>query len=197
MPANTSRGYPYSIPSDPADVPAATEALARAVDLDVQARDASIHQRAAFRYSSITPVSFYPGIPFVQNRALPFDYEDLNVGGAVVPFGSQIVQITPQLPGFWWFQASMTFPRSGATFMDTIGITLQTETSVLARNSTHVAPPVSDAGNNISVSAGTYMNGTTDFVQLLGMAHAITPAPGNPLMTVRRRYILGYRMTES
>jgi len=198
VPLTTARGYPYSIPTDPTDVPQAIESLALAVDADVQARDASIHARPVFRLSSTSSVPFYATAVFTMNRVLPLEVEDVNVGGAITPIGGiSQSRITPMLPGYWWFQAAMTFPRSGATSMDFIGITLQTNTQILARNATPMAPPPSDGANNLSVSGGSYFNGTTDYVQLIGTSHAASPAPGSPSMVVRNRYLLGMRMTEA
>lgn len=197
MPGTTPRGYPYAIPADPADMPAATQALAEAIDLDVQARAESVHPRAAFRLSSTSGVAFPSWIAFVQNRVLPFENQDALVGAAITPLAGSVDRVTPLLPGFWRFYGAMVVPRAGATLMDEIGITLQTGTQVLARNNTHLPPPVSDGTTLMHVKAGGFFNGTTDYVQLVGTAHVTTPTVGVPQLTIRSRYLFGARMTES
>jgi len=196
LPATTTRGYPYSLPADPADIPGALEAFASAVDTDVQARADSVHARPMFRLSSTSNVVYYPYIVFTQARVLPFETQDAMVGDAIAPVSGSLSRVTPLLPGYWFFHASMSYPRSGATSMDLIGVSIQTASATLARNSTHVAPPQSDGANNIAVSAGTYMNGTTDYIQVVGTAHSASSVVGVPSLIVRRRYLLGIRMTD-
>lgn len=197
MPATTSRGYPYSLPADPTDIPAAIEALAEAVDADVQARADSIRPRPAFRLGSTSAVTFPTWTSFTVSKRLPFETQDALVGGAIAPVNGAVDRVVPLLPGFWWLQAYMVIPRAGGSLMDMIGITLQTGATVLARNSTHVPPPPSDGTNLLSVSVGAYFNGSTDYVEMMGTAHAATPAVGQPQMTIRNRYLFGMRMTES
>jgi hypothetical protein len=194
---NTSRGYPYSIPSDPADVSAAIEDLATAVDADVQARADSIHPRPAFRLGATEPISFPAWTTVTTTQRLTFQTQDELVGGAIDPVTGSVGRIVPRLPGFWWIQASMVIPRSGAVSMDQIGLTIQTGTTVLARTSTHLPPSPSDGVSNISTQAGTYFNGTTDFVEVMGTTHVATPSVLTPTMIVRNRYIYAMRMTES
>ena len=197
MPANTPRGYPYSLPADPADVPGAIQDLAEAIDPDMQARVDDIHRRPTFRLSANTPVVFSAFVGFLQVKQLPFEVVDVNVEGAIPAISGGVGRIVPQLPGFWWFQAAMTIPRAGATFMDTITISMQTATQVLTRNTTHLAPPVSDGANLLTVTAGTFFNGTTDYIEVMGQAHSITPTANVPSLTIRNRFLLGRRMTES
>ena len=197
MPAFTPRGYPYSVPTDPADVPGAIQDLAEAIDPDIQARADAIHARPAFRLSSTSPVVFPTWIAFTNNQRLPFENQDALVEGAIAPIQGSTGRIVPLLPGFWWFHASWSFPRTGATLMNFLGISLQTSTQVLARNSTHIAPPLSDGANNMTVSAGTFFNGTTDYIEVIGSANVTTPGAGNPAMTIRNRYLFGMRMRES
>lgn len=198
MPLTTPRGYPYSVPSDPADIPAALEAMARAVDADVQTRGEEIHARPMFRFgSSNTPISFYAAFTTTQTRALTFQTQDALVGDAADPVSGSVSRITPRLPGFWWFSAAFVYPYAGSSYLDLIGISLQTATTTLARHSTHQPTPQSDANNNLSVSAGTYMNGTTDYVQIMAHAHAPAAVFGAPPTTIRNRYVFGMRMTET
>jgi hypothetical protein len=195
MPATTPRGYPYSLPADPADVPQAIEDLAEAIDPDVQARADSVSPREVFRLSSTTIVSFSSTFLFTSNQVMPFDVVDANVGGGIAAFSTPTTRIVPRLPGFWWFQGSITFPRASASNRDLYGVTLrQNGTVTLGRAATHIRPPAGDGSNNITCTAGTYFNGTTDYLELLGSSRNIAFTTGSP-MNVRRRYLLAMRMT--
>lgn len=195
MPALTPRGYPYSLPADPTDIPEAIQDLAEAIDLDVEARADSVGPREVFRLSSTTVVPFSSTNIFTSNQVMPFDVIDTNVGGGIATFSGPTTRITPRLPGFWWFQGSITFPRSSAANRDLYGVTLRQNGSItLARAASHIRPPASDGSNNITCTAGTYFNGTTDYIELLGSSRVVAFATGSP-MNVRRRYLLGMRMT--
>lgn len=195
MPATTPRGYPYSLPGDPADVPQAIQDLAEAIDPDVQARADSVGPREVFRLSSTTIVPFSSTNPFTVTNPMPFDVVDANVGGAIAAFSTPTTRIVPRLPGFWWFQGSITFPRASAANRDLYGVTVRQNSSVtLARSGTHIRPPAADGSNNLTCTGGTYFNGTTDYVEVLGSSRVILAAVGSP-MNIRRRYLLGMRMT--
>ena len=197
MPALTPRGYPYSIPTDPADIPQAIEDLATAIDLDVQARYDSIHPRAVFRLSSTSIVAFgQPVVTSTTNKTLPFELEDVNIGGGIQPLQGSTTRIVPQLPGFWWLHGAMVVPRAGATSRDLIGISIQDQSQILARNSTHLAPPASDGANLLTVSTGAFFNGTTDYIELVASVGG-TPTPGVGNLNIRSRYLVGMRMTET
>lgn len=198
MPATTPRGYPYSIPSDPADVPTAIQNLAEAIDVDVQAREESIHPRPAFRLTGTESVTYASGGPVSKSFAQPFNTQDAMVGAAIDPVTGSVTRIIPRLPGFWWIHGSITWPRAGsAGLIRTFGITLQTGAGILARNCSHIMPPAGDGSNNISVVTGQYFNGTTDYIEMIGTAIYTASVPGGQSMVIRRRYLTAMRMTES
>lgn len=195
MPSFTPRGYPYSDPTDPADVPQAIEDLAEAIDPDVQARADSISPREMFHLTSTTVVAFPSGAPFTVSAAMPFDVVDANVGGSIAPFSTPTERIVPLLPGFWWFQGSVTFPRASAANRDLYGVALRQNSSVtLGRSASHIRPPAADGSNNIACASGAYFNGTTDYVELLAFTRVTAIVVGSP-MNIRRRYLVGMRMT--
>lgn len=197
MPAFTPRGYPYSVPTDPADVPQAIQDLAEAIDPDAEAQADSIGPREVFRLSSTTVVSFASWVTFTISPPMPFDVMDANVGDALPTINGPTTRITPRLPGFWWFQGSITYPRASGATRDLFGVTLRQNGSfTMGRNATHLRPPASDGGNNVACSAGAFFNGTTDYLELLGHSRAISSVFGSP-MNVRNRYLLGMRMTTS
>lgn len=197
MPAFTLRGYPYSLPADPADVPQAIQDLAEAIDPDVQARADSVGPREVFRLTGTAPISFSSTFPFSSTRVMTFENVEANVGNGLVPFSTPTERIVPTLPGFWWFEGGITFPRASGANRDLYGVTLRQNGSVtLARNATHIRPPASDGSNNLSCAAGTYFNGTTDYIELIASSQVIAVATGSP-MTIRSRQLLGMRMTTS
>lgn len=197
MPAFTPRGYPYSLPADPANVPQAIEDLAEAIDPDVQARADSVGPRAVFRLSSTTIVSFSSTNPFTITQSMPFDVLDAQVGSPIATPNGPTTRITPLLPGFWWFQGSITFPLNSSAPRDVYGVTLRQNGNVtLSRGASHISIPLPEGAKNLTCTAGTYFNGTTDYIEVLGTSGVTTPTPGSPL-NVRRRYLLGVRMTET
>lgn len=195
MPAPTPRGYPYSIPTDPADVPQAIQDLAEAIDVDVQAVTNTISARPAFRVSGGPTVSIPTAVVAPLAAVLSFDSTDMVVGGAIDPLPGATSYITPQLPGFWWFQGTLLIPRTGVTSMDRVGMTLETATETLVRTTTHVPPPVADATNALVCNVGAYFNGTTDYIRMF--VETNVPAFVLGRAEFRSRYLLGFRMTES
>jgi len=194
MPAFTvNRNYPYSIPTDPADVAQALEDLARAVDADVENIADTIGARPLARVRGTTPQSFGSTIETIP---LTFALTDLNVGGAIAPLGGTPTTITPLLPGFWWAVGTLAYPTAGASSLNNIGLRLQKSGSnaLGSRQNTHVQPPTSDGVRNFCVSMGSFMNGTTDTFALQGF---INRASGTATYTVYDRALTIFRMTES
>jgi hypothetical protein len=195
MPAFTPRGYPYSLPADPVDIPQDIEDLATAIDLDVEAVANTITARPMFRLTGTTPISFPLNIAAIEDLSMFFDRVDANVGGALTPLSGPTRRIIPALPGFWWVQCTITIPRAGSTNLDAIGASLQTPTETLVRHNTHIPPPASDGSNNLVVTSGVFMNGTTDYFELIASINRTVLTLGS--FTIDRRYMLAFRMTES
>lgn len=194
MPANSPRGYPYSLPTDPAKAPEAIQALAEAVDEDVQAVADTVVPRPAFRVSSVVPLSIGTSTPLTLSRFLTFDTVDFSVGAAMPPMGP-LTDIIPQLPGFYWVEASITLPRERGTVLDLMNFRLQTATETLVSSAVHYPAPASDGGQNLQVQTGAYFNGTTDYVRAVLTTHTSTPTIGR--YSFRGRYLSMIRMTES
>jgi hypothetical protein len=109
MPAFTpNRNYPYSINSDPADIPAAIEALARAVDLDVENLDNSILQRPFAKASShsTTPQAF----PSAVVTPMLYDFVDHD-SDALVDLVSAPDRMTVTTTGLWFVWGSVILPN--------------------------------------------------------------------------------------
>lgn len=194
MPANTPRGYPYSLPADPADVPEAIQALAEAVDTDAQDVADLVRPREGFHLAGLEPIRISTANLFTTSRAIPFNVVNFDVGNTAPELGP-VTQVVPQHPGFYWIEGSITIPREGATAFDLIAVSLQTATETLARSSVHIPPPASDGLNNLEVQTGAFFNGTTDYVELMCTTHVGTFALGS--MRLRAGYLSMTRMTES
>lgn len=121
MPANTvNRGYPYSIPGDPADVAGALQALADAVDSDVTALQGLGRPRAVARVRGITPVTTTANPAFPM---LPFELVDFNVGGAIEPLTDGTVRVL--LPGLWFAVATVVYvSAAGSSTINYVGASI-------------------------------------------------------------------------
>lgn len=176
-----NRSYPYSTAGDPADVPAAMQSLAEAIDADVCAVMDSIEGRevARFRgtgtYSSPAASVTMDAPPFPAFYRLPFDTVDFDtVGVAVQSQDPQNRLMKPTVAGFYFAIATVAVPVltvSGATvsFLEVAihrgnATTPATGTSRQSGVSHNV--PVEVAGDRnvriFSTSSGGFFNGTTD-----------------------------------
>jgi hypothetical protein len=182
MPANTvNRGYPYSLPGDPADVPAALQALAEAIDADVCALQNGFTARpvARFRgtgtFASITSAFPVNSPPNIFTARVPFDTVDFNTANVTMAdqgIGNRLIY--PEDPGFYFALATVYVPvntvaGTTVTFMglqirraDITNPTLGASSRLGGVSSNF---PVDADDRNVRVQAlglGAYMNGTTD-----------------------------------
>lgn len=196
MPDNTPRGYPYSIPSDPADVPAAMEALAEAIDGDVGSVAATVRPRRAFRVSGFSPVSFSTAFTTTNSYTLPMEVNDFIIGDAIDPINTPTTTIFPKFPGFWLFRAEIVYSAVGGSLMERVTIELYRNISFFALNGTCRPIVFPDPTATIPVEAGTYCSGT-DYISLRASATQNTGIPDGPPMVLRERSLFGMQMTES
>jgi|GEM_PF-6336476 len=183
MPANTvNRGYPYSLPTDPADVAGALQSLAESIDADVCALQDGLTGRpvARFRgtgsYASPSPTHPVNSPPTPYTDRIPFNVEDFNTAN-VVMLSADVGQrlIWPQDPGFYFALATVAVPpltTAGATVVY-LGLQIRLADGT---NPTSLVPaprlagisnsaPVGGDDRNMRLMAlgcGTFMNGTTD-----------------------------------
>jgi hypothetical protein len=103
-----NRNYPYSTPTDPADVPGALQSFAEAVDDDLETRDAVINTRpyVKLRGATTTPVTIN------ANNLLPFDIEDFDTDGMADLTVSR-TDITIQTAGFYWVYGRLRIYNNG------------------------------------------------------------------------------------
>lgn len=182
MPATTpNRLYPYPLPADPTDVPGDLQRLAEAIDDDVCSIRSGLGGRPVARFrgtgtfaspSTSAPLSPPPSDTFYR---VPFDTEDFNTAGLVMQsqeIGNRL--IFPTQVGFYWVTATVYVPPltvAGAT-VNYMG--LQIRKGSIA-NPLALAGRVSGSSHNLPVSstddrgvrlmnvtAGIFMNGTTD-----------------------------------
>lgn len=184
MPAFTvNRGYPYSLPADPANVPAALQSLAEAIDDDVCALQNGLTGRPVARFRGTGAyASTSTSRPFVNSPAtpyddrIPFDTTDFNTANVIMTspdVGQRL--IFPDDPGFYFALATVYVPTNttaGAT-VNFLGLQIRrgdftNPTSLLT------APRLGGCSHNVpvdandrnvrvmSLSVGCFMNGTTD-----------------------------------
>lgn len=204
MPANTvNRGYPYSIPTDNNDVPGALQALAEAVEADLQALAGSVPSlvRPIARMRGTTPVTLNSAQTF---RDMPFDAFDFNLGGALPPTaanGTNIV-FTPQLAGFWFAIGTVTYQTTGSSTLNAIGLRMMGgpnggSSGPLADQGTHVQPPLSDAVRNHHVAAGQLCNPAGIPPTGFRLRAYINRASGSASYTFLDRQLTIFRMTQT
>jgi hypothetical protein len=215
MPALTpNRFYPYSLPGDPADVPAALQALAEAIDADVCALQDGLSGRpvARFRgtgtYDSPSPTHPVNSPPTPYTDRVPFDTVDFNTAN-VTMMSSAVGQrlIFPEDPGFYFALATVYVPVltvAGAT-VTYMGLQLRRGD---ATNPTSLlpAPRLGGSGHNVPVDAndrnvrvlslgvGAFMNGTTDAFSVEFRADT---TPDVAAYTIGERTITILKMTQS
>lgn len=193
-----NRSYPYSVPTDPADVPAAMQALAEAVEADLQAVEGSVPTlvRPMARLRGTTPLTL-PGVS--SSLEFGFDSIDFNLGGALSPAHNPTsFTIVPQLPGFWFAVCHITYQTAGSSTLNEIGLQIRGGTfgapAVLAHQSTHVQPPLSDSNRNHHVAAGLFCDGSTISFRPRVI---INRASGTAAYTFLDRSLTIFRMTQS
>ncbi|MFF1957948.1 hypothetical protein ACFVWX_13280 [Streptomyces sp. NPDC058220] len=207
MPATTTRGYPYPVPSDPADVPQAMQDLASAVDTDVQTVYTGISARPAVKaVGAVT--SKYTNVTSGSLRGLSFEYFDFNTGAAVagngfnqqnslqVAFYGGFYRVIPQLPGFWMAFGAASFPKpaGGVTPAHTAIVLLHNDSTIISRSGINGNTLAADGTAQLATSGGALCNGTTDFFNL---AWTPTHTATIPSITVANRNLTLIRMTQS
>lgn len=151
-----NRGYPYSTTGDPADIPAALQSLAEALDVDMQDLDDAIVRRPIAVVASST--STRQVFPADQTTEATFDFVHVDTDGisnlSVFP-----TRLTPTAPGLWMVWGEIETPPSQA---DTKSMLLRVNGADLTAQDTHIN---SGAAGGLMQSTGAIalMNGTTDY----------------------------------
>lgn len=111
MPANTPRGYPYPLYSDPADFPTQSQNFATAVDTDVQAQVASIND-ALFSPSAAVSATANQAIANGTTTTVTFATEDYD-NAAMANLGVNNDRLTITETGLYLVSAFITFAANG------------------------------------------------------------------------------------
>lgn len=192
MPAFTpNRNYPYSLPTDPADVPAAIQALAEAVNDDVDNLESIIGTRPMARVRGTTPLTIVNPNTVLT---LPFELIDFNVNGAIAPLEGDGTIVRPLLPGVWLMVATMNFPQPGASTVDAIGLEVDMN-FIVGEVATHRHPTVAQGTMQLDATGfGIAVDGINDQAFIRGF---IGRASGTAPQTIRDRTLTLFRMTQS
>jgi hypothetical protein len=195
MPGFTvNRGYPYSVPTDPTDVAGDIQALAEAIDTDLQALQAIVGPRPMARVRGVTPVTTEGATADFAD--LPLELIDFNLGGAIAPLTSGKVQVL--LPGMWMVVSTYIYMQPAGTNVASIGVNIieaATNTEI-GRSSTHLFPAGTEFQRNMDVSGMTnVVPGSLDTLFLRAETRRFAAA--STAVTFRDRTMTLLRMTES
>ena len=153
MPGFTAnRGYPYSLPTDPADVAQAIEDLARAIDLDVEALANSVIARPFAKISSKSTVKQV--FPAGNITELTFDFLDYDNAG-ISDLSQQPTRLVPTSPGVWMVWASIELPSSLAETHDFL---VRVNGTDIGRTATHIS-----AVQTLTLASMSFMDGVDDY----------------------------------
>ncbi len=103
MGTTANRSYPYPDPPDPADFAGGLEALARAVDTDVQALVSAVSAPPLSVFDGGDFTAIFPGV----ERIVPYSQVTYSNGAGSITSGSQIVVV---LPGTYFLQFIVRAP---------------------------------------------------------------------------------------
>lgn len=151
-----NRGYPYSTSGDPNDVPAALQALAEAVDLDLQNLDDSTVRRpiAVVSSKSATKQVF----PADQITEATFDFVHIDTA-SISNLTNRPTRLTPTSAGLWMVWGAIENPPSQARTRDMF---LRVNGGDLSRQDFHVNSPT---GGSLMLTnaAMAFMDGVDDY----------------------------------
>lgn len=192
MPAFTvNRGYPYSIPTDPADVPQALEDLARAVDTDVTNLEATIGVRPQARVRGVTPI-VVDGLS--TSADLTFELVDYNINGAIAPLSTNDTTVNPLLDGVWAMIGTLNYAQPGSVNIDSLGVEIFVGGVLVAQTITHRHPTIAQGTVKLDTVGIQFNNGLSDAIQMRAI---VTRSAGTTPMTFRDRSLTLMRMTQS
>jgi hypothetical protein len=185
MPAfTTNRGYPYSLPADPNDVPHALQSLAEAIDLDMQLLDDSIVQPPFAKVSShsTTKQSF----PSSQITEAEYDFVDVDTAG-ISNLSTQPTRLTPTTQGFWLVWGGIEVGFGTARTRD---VFLRRNGSDITRYELHLNDPTGSGGQMMTLGAMAFMNGTTDYFTM-----TFTPDNSTTDYLIGNKQLAAFRLT--
>ena len=196
MPAFTpNRNYPYSIPGDPADVAGAIQALAEAVDADLQTLQAAIGPRPMARLRGTANATVQASTSEV---IFTWDTVDFNNGAIdASTLGNNVIRPTTQ--GLWFLMATVVAPPAPGLNLDTYGIAIRDENLAVEVSETrlHTFPYTTETGGRTIPCSGVALYGPSVFTppgfQVVGL---LERASGSSPYTYREQSITLIRMVE-
>lgn len=152
MPTPTpNRGYPAPVPSDPADIPAAMQAIADAVDTDLATYAPQILARPFFRMTASAPQV----MPFTTVADLVFTDLEENTNGAL-PIPPVMPVSSVRLPtGYWLVTATAAYgiPGGGGTLDEvTLRLINNGVQGILSGSTVHSTPSATDGSRTLSTT---------------------------------------------
>lgn len=152
-----NRGYPYSQGTDPADVAGAIQALAEAIDVDMQLLENSIAQRpfAAVRSVSVTKQIF----PSETLTEATYDFVEADTA-AISNLTNFPTRLTPTSAGFWLVWGAIEVPLAQSRTKD---VFLRRNGADITRYEQHINDPTGTGGQMMTLAAMAFMNGITDY----------------------------------
>lgn len=142
-----NRSYPYSEPTDPADVPAALQAFAEAVDNDLETRDAVIRSRPYAKVRGATIQS----TPANSNDSLRWDIEDFD-NDDMVDLTTDRFNVYIRTAGLYWVWGRIRMYAQSPT-PNTYTILIITKNGITSNASREHTQPISPNYLDITVSA--------------------------------------------
>lgn len=109
-----NRGYPYSQPTDPADVPFAIQSLAEAIDVDMQNLDDIVVGRPFASVSWVAPVGTRQTFPPNTTTVCEFNFVDADNAG-ISNLSDAPTKLTPTSPGLWMAWGMLALPNAQGT----------------------------------------------------------------------------------
>ncbi|MEU7010355.1 hypothetical protein [Streptomyces sp. NPDC046332] len=194
MPLPTpNRGYPYSVPGDPADVPAAIQALAEAVDADAATLQSLVGPRPMARLRGSTQVVNQANI---IPSDLPLETVDFNIGGAVGPIVNGRAEIL--LDGLWFMFATLVYPAFvPAANIDYVSLQIYNPATndEFAVNAVHSSPLLAEISRQMDVG-GSVLVLSGNNPQQVSLRSEVGRTAGTAQYPLRERTLTLVRMTD-
>lgn len=152
-----NRGYPYSEPSDPADIPQAIQDLAEAIDIDMQLLSDSIVARPMAYVRSVSADKQI--FPAEQTTEATYDFIEVDTA-SISDLSNKPTRLTPTSSGLWMVWGSIEVPD--ATYR-TRDVFLRKNGVDITRSEYHVTDPTSVSPVAMTLAGIEVMNGTTDY----------------------------------
>lgn len=185
MVAFTPRGYPYSQTTDNADIPGDIQALAEAIDLDMQARVESVIPRRMARVRNLATVKQF--FPASTQTELTFDFVDVDNAG-IVDLGANNTRLTPTSAGLWGFWGAIEVPNA---FANGDELMIRKNGLELTRYTPHDDDPIGETVMRTIATVGT-ANGTTDYFTM-----TFNPIAATSEYRISNKHFACFRLTNT